>query len=67
MISPLPNGRKGILNVNNCSVHNETPGLSSTLERINTELMYFEPNLTDNVQPFDSFPIHKINSEWSTR
>lgn len=67
MIRPLRNGRKGILYVDNCSGHNETPEVSSALERINTELRYFEPNLTDYIQPNDSFLLQKVKSEWSTR
>ena len=65
VISALSFDRKRILFVDNCSGHNQISALMAAREKINTELRYFELNLTDFVQPCDSFVIQKIKSEWS--
>lgn len=49
LIPPLHNGRMRICYVGSCSGHNETPQFSSALERINTKIVYFEPNITECV------------------
>lgn len=67
VIRALPNGRKRILYVDNFSGYNEIPELSSALERIDTELRYFEPTITDYAQLCESFIIQMIKSECSTR
>lgn len=51
--------------MDNCSGHKETPELASALHYTNTEIRYFEPNLTDYMQPCDSSVIQKIKSELS--
>ena len=66
-LSPLPNGRKRILFVDNCSGHNMNAELRSALEKSNTELRYFPANATDLMQPADSFVIQKIKAAWSNR
>ena len=63
VISALPFERKRILFVDNGSGHNQTSALMAATEKINREVKYFEPNLTDFVQPCDSFVVQKIKSE----
>ena len=63
---PLPNGRKRVLFLDNCSDHNQTEEQISALLEINTELRHFSPNTTHLLQPCDSFIIQKIKVEWQT-
>lgn len=65
VLKRLSHDRKRVLHVDNCSGHNSTPQLIEAVNSINTEPRYFEPNLTDYVQPRNSFIIQKMKSEWS--
>lgn len=58
-IKRLPNGRKRVLYVDNCPGHSSTPQSNEAVNIIITELRYFEPTITDYVQPCDSFDIQK--------
>ena len=62
----LPDGRKRVLFLDNCSGHNQTEEQISAFLEINTELRYFPPNTTHLLQPCDSFIIQKIKVEWQT-
>ena len=61
----LPNGRKRILFVDNCTAHNITTSVTEALEQSNTELHFLPPNTTDLLQPADSFVIQNIKQEWT--
>lgn len=66
VIRALPQGRKRILFLDNCSGHTSTPALTEACSRINTEIRYFPPNATHLIQPCDSFVIQKIKRQWTT-
>lgn len=51
--------------MDNYSGHNETPGLLSGLDLINTQIKHFPANATDLSQPADSFIIQKIKDSWT--
>lgn len=65
VIMPLAKGRTCVLYLDNCSGHKFTPEFQVAASRIRTSIRCFYPNLTDYVQPCDSFIIQKINVEWS--
>lgn len=67
VIRPLPNGRRRILYLDNCSGHNDTPQLQQASSSINTEIRQFPPNCTHLIQPCDSFVIQKIKSAWTRK
>lgn len=66
-ISALPNGRKRVLYVDNCSGHSLSPAVREQLQKINTEVRFFPANATDLVQPADSFSIQKVKTVESSR
>lgn len=65
VIVKLPNGRTRVLFVDNCSGHNRTEDLETSLQKINTTVRYFPPNVTHLVQPCDTFVIQKIKQRWA--
>ena len=65
VICALSNRNKRILYADNCSGHKTTPEMLAAAQNISTKIGDFEPNLTDYVQPCDSFIIENIKSEWS--
>lgn len=67
VIRGLPNNRRRVLFVDNCSGHVTTPRLCEAAEDINTEIRYFPKNATHLIQPCDSFVIQKVKSAWSRR
>lgn len=66
-IKPLPDGRRRKLWLDNCAGHAQTETLRQAAERIRTDICYFDPNLTEYVQPCDAFPIQKLKEEWKSR
>eukprot|EP00171_Calliarthron_tuberculosum_P006261 IDg6261t1 len=66
VIKPLPNNRRRILYVDNCSGHVETEEMLSASANLNTVVRYFPPNATHLIQPCDSFVIQKIKAAWTT-
>lgn len=67
VIKKLPNNRRRVLFVDNCSGHNVTEEMITALSKINTEVRFFPPNTTHLLQPCDSFVIQKIKSAWTTK
>jgi hypothetical protein len=57
-------GRRKIVFMDNCAVHNPTPALEEVLKEKNTELRFLPPNSTHLVQPADSFLISKLKDAW---
>lgn len=66
-LSRLPNNRKRVLFMDNCSSHKMNDELAEILTNINTEIRYFPANATDLLQPADSFVIQKIKAAWTKR
>lgn len=66
VIKALPNGRRRVLFVDNCSGHNSTAAMQTACQNIRTEIHYFPPNATHLIQPCDSFVIQKIKRAWTT-
>ena len=66
VISALPNGRRRVLLLDNCSGHNNTNALDIAIQKTRTCIRYFPASATHPIQPFDSFVIQKIKSAWST-
>lgn len=63
-IRALPDRKKRVLFVDNCSGHNENESIALACAAINTELRKLPANATDLVQPADSFLISKIKDAW---
>ena len=63
----LPNGRRRVMYLDNCSGHNPTKLLAEAANEINTEIRYFPKNDTHLIQPCDSFEIQKRKSAWLRR
>lgn len=61
----LPDNRRHILFVDNCSGHNITTVLCDALCPVSTEVMYFNPNTTHFLLPCDRFVIKKLKSCWN--
>lgn len=66
-LEKLPQGRRRVLFMDNCSGHKLTDALLEKLEKVNTEIRFFPPNATDLLQPADSFVIQKIKMAWTQR
>ena len=60
-------GRKRVLFVDNCTRQNETDGVKVCLAQLNTELRKLAANVTDLIQPADSFVISKLKDVWRKR
>ena len=63
----LPHGRRRILFIDNCGGHCITPSVEQALSAVNTEISFFPPDMTDLIQPADSFVIKKLKDAWRLR
>ena len=66
-INPLSDHRFRTLFIDNCSGHNLTKAILGPAENICTNIRYFPPNTTDELQPCDSFVIQKVKVAWRKR
>lgn len=64
-IRKLPDNRRRVLFMENCSAHNMTENLKAALDEISTEIRFFPANSTHLLQPADSFIIQKLKSAWN--
>lgn len=60
----LPNGKRLVLCVDDCSSHVTAPDMFASLTELKTIFQKFSRNATDKIQPGDFFVIQKIRKVW---